>query len=123
MLLERGGLVAHPSECWRYVWARAWARGGIDRGLLNGGGGSGGSPFTCPRGSMAAHAAASLLSPPAPTATRPPHPLPEAPTRLLPRDIFQIIRLQNRLAVIQFAVLKAIKLGECAPSQPRTAYC
>lgn len=37
-----------------YVWARA--RGGIDRGRLNGGGGSGGSPFTCPRGSMAAHA-------------------------------------------------------------------
>lgn len=106
-----------PSERWRlYVWA--WVRGRIDRGLLNGGGGSGGSPFTCPRGSMAAHAAPRPYSHPLFPhlrflTTRTPRPRLQRVSSHA--TLFQI-RPLNRLAAIQFTVLKAIKLGECAPS-------
>lgn len=111
MLLERGGGASQRAFAAVCVGFRG-GTGGIDRGLLNGGGGAGGSPFTCPRGSMAAHAALRPYSHPLDFATRTPRLwLQRVSSHAM---LFQICPL-NRLAAIQFAVLKAIKLGERAP--------
>lgn len=104
-------VVAHPSVLVAVCVGIRATRGGIDRGVAEWGRRPGGSPFTCPRGSMAAHAA------PRPYSSTPSRPVPRPRPRLQRvsshATLFQI-RPLNRLVAIQFAVLKAIKLGECA---------
>lgn len=96
------------------MWRQWPGRGGSDRSRhAQWGRRSRGSPFTYPRGSMAAHAPARGLATPATTPQPAPRPSPH-PTcgsnASPPTRHFQI-RPLNRLAAIQFAVLKAIKLG------------
>lgn len=93
-------------------WARAQCRPGRRRSIrrLNGEGGRG-LPFTCPRGWLNGRPHSVLAPPPA----RPPRPRLHRVSSHA--TLFQICPL-NRLAAIQFAVLKVIKLGEHAPESP-----
>lgn len=103
--------VGMSSQC---RWRGGGPGGGGDRSARSMGKEAGGSPFTCPRG----------LAQWPPTQRVLTRPFPPPPPALTPHPrlqhvsshatLFQI-RPLNRLAAIQFAVLKVIKLGDHVP--------